>query len=254
MQRGFAAPLLWHTEDKMKSVLITGATRGIGRACADLFLKEGYRVLFLYHKSEDKAEELKRLGAVGYRVDLADEEQRDAVFTALLEEQGGVDVLINNAGVAQFSLITHITSEEWRRVRAVNLDAPLMLSKLFLPHMIHQQKGCVINISSMWGQVGSSCEVAYSTTKAGVIGLTKALAKEVGPSGITVNCICPGLIDTDMNSTLSKETLAQIREETPLGRLGRAEEVAELCLFLASDKASFITGQIIGINGGLVIT
>ena len=241
-------------EENMKSVLITGATRGIGRACAELFLKEGYRVLFLYNKSTDKAEALEKMGAIGYRVDLSQDGERDAVCETILKEQGGVDVLINNAGISHFSLATEISGEDWARVRGVNLDAPLMLSKVFLPHMIHQKNGRIINISSMWGQVGSSCEVAYSTAKAGVIGLTKALAKEVGPSGITVNCVCPGLIDTDMNACLSDETISEIKEETPLCRLGTPIEVAELCLYLASEKASFITGQIIGINGGLVIT
>ena len=238
----------------MKSVLITGATRGIGRATAELFLKEGYKVLFIYGKSEQQALELASMGAFGYRADLSKEEEIKAVCERILSEHEGVDVLINNAGIAHFSLVTDVTFEDWQRVRCVNLDAPFLLSKAFLPYMIRKQSGRIINVSSMWGQVGASCEVAYSTAKAGVIGLTKALAKEVGPSGITVNCLCPGLIDTDMNAMLDEESIRAIEEETPLGRMGKPLEVAESCLFLASEKASFITGQILGINGGLVIT
>jgi 3-oxoacyl-[acyl-carrier protein] reductase len=238
----------------MKSVLITGATRGIGRATAELFLKEGYKVLFIYSQSTEKAKELSAMGAFGYRADLSKTEEIESVCDKILQEHGGVDVLINNAGVAHFSLATDLTLEDWQRVRTVNLDAPLLLSKAFLPYMIKQKSGSIVNVSSMWGQVGASCEVAYSAAKAGVIGLSKALAKEVGPSGITVNCICPGLIDTEMNGSLDEETVKSIEEETPLCRMGRPEEVAAACFFFASEKASFITGQVVGVNGGLVIT
>lgn len=238
----------------MKSVLITGATRGIGRATAELFLKEGYKVLFIYSQSTKKAKELSAMGAFGYRADLSKTEEIESVCDKILQEHGGVDVLINNAGVAHFSLATDLTLEDWQRVRTVNLDAPLLLSKAFLPYMIKQKSGRIVNVSSMWGQVGASCEVAYSAAKAGVIGLSKALAKEVGPSGITVNCICPGLIDTEMNGSLDEETVKSIEEETPLCRMGRPEEVAAACFFFASEKASFITGQVVGVNGGLVIT
>jgi 3-oxoacyl-[acyl-carrier protein] reductase len=238
----------------MKSVLITGATRGIGRATAELFLKEGYKVLFIYSQSTEKAKELSAMGAFGYRADLSKTEEIESVCDKILQEHGGVDVLINNAGVAHFSLATDLTLEDWQRVRTVNLDAPLLLSKAFLPYMIKQKSGRIVNVSSMWGQVGASCEVAYSAAKAGVIGLSKALAKEVGPSGITVNCICPGLIDTEMNGSLDEETVKSIEEETPLCRMGRPEEVAQTCFFFASEKASFITGQVVGVNGGLVIT
>jgi 3-oxoacyl-[acyl-carrier protein] reductase len=238
----------------MRSVLITGATRGIGRATAELFLKEGYKVLFIYSQSTEKAKELSAMGAFGYRADLSKTEEIESVCDKILQEHGGVDVLINNAGVAHFSLATDLTLEDWQRVRTVNLDAPLLLSKAFLPYMIKQKSGRIVNVSSMWGQVGASCEVAYSAAKAGVIGLSKALAKEVGPSGITVNCICPGLIDTEMNGSLDEETVKSIEEETPLCRMGRPEEVAQTCFFFASEKASFITGQVVGVNGGLVIT
>ncbi|MBQ7848040.1 MAG: 3-oxoacyl-ACP reductase FabG [Clostridia bacterium] len=237
----------------MKTVLITGGSRGIGRACVELFLKEGYRVAFIYHHSKEAADALEKLGAVGFQGDLSSMEECKRVADCILERFGGVDILINNAGVALFSLATYTSDEEWARVRAVNLDAPFLLCRAFLPHMINKKEGRIINVSSMWGQVGASCEVAYSAAKAGVIGLTKALAKEVGPSGITVNCIAPGVIDTDMNARLSQEDRNALVEETPMGRLGSAAEVAELCLYLAGAQASFITGQVFGINGGLVI-
>lgn len=238
----------------MKTVLITGGSRGIGRAAVELFLEKGYKVLFIYHASKQQAEQLEALGAVGYRADLSVKEECARVAELILKEQGGVDVLINNAGISHFSLFTDLKNDEWKRVCAVNLDAPIYLTRAFLPHMIGQKWGRIVNISSMWGQVGSSCEVAYSTAKAGLIGFTKALAKEEGPSGITVNCICPGLIDTDMNGALDEETIGAIVSETPLMRMGRPEDVASCCLYLASQQASFITGQIIGVNGGLVIT
>ncbi|MBQ9130725.1 MAG: 3-oxoacyl-ACP reductase FabG [Clostridia bacterium] len=238
----------------MKTVLITGGSRGIGRAAVELFLEKGYKVLFIYRASKQQAEQLEELGAVGYRADLSLMEECARVAELILKEQGGVDVLINNAGISHFSLFTDLKNDEWKRVCAVNLDAPIYLTRAFLPHMIGQKWGRIVNISSMWGQVGSSCEVAYSTAKAGLIGFTKALAKEEGPSGITVNCICPGLIDTEMNQTLDEETIGAIVSETPLMRVGRPEDVASCCLYLASKQASFITGQIIGVNGGLVIT
>ena len=238
----------------MKTVLITGGSRGIGRATSLLFLEKGYKVLFIYRNAKKEAEELSALGAYGYQADLALEQECARVATAILQDHGRVDVLINNAGMAHFSLFTDLNTEDWKRVRGVNLEAPMYLTRALLPEMIREKKGRILNISSMWGQVGASCEVAYSTAKAGLIGFTKALAKEVGPSGITVNCICPGLIDTDMNGTLDASTLHQIVEETPLSRMGRPEDVASLCLFLASEEASFITGQIVGANGGLVIT
>lgn len=238
----------------MRKVLITGGTRGIGKALVQTFLHSGDRVLFIYKNSENIAKELENEGAVGYRCDLERKEQIFEVSKKILSDEGTIDVLINNAGVASFSLFTDITDEEWQRVRAVNYDAPFYVTRAFLPGMISKKCGRIINISSMWGQVGSSCESAYSAAKAGIIGLTKALAKETGPSGITVNCVCPGVIDTDMNSCLSEQTLRELCEETPAGRLGTPEEVASLCLWLASPAAAFVTGQTIGVNGGFVIT
>ena len=237
----------------MRRVLVTGGTRGIGRAVAEAFLQRGDRVLFLYRKSEEQAEELRQLGAVGYRCDLSDLSALKETCKRILAEEGSVQVLVNNAGIAQFSLLHEVTDEMWDAVRSVNYDAPFYLTRAFLPGMIRQKYGRILNISSMWGQVGASCEVAYSAAKAGVIGFTKALAKEVGPSGITVNCIAPGVVDTEMNAGLSGDTRKELKEETPLGRLGTPLDVAKACIFLSSEDGAFITGQVLGVNGGLVI-
>lgn len=237
----------------MRRVLVTGGTRGIGRAVAEAFLQRGDRVLFLYRKSEEQAEELRQLGAVGYRCDLSDLSALEETCKRILAEEGSVQVLVNNAGIAQFSLLHEVTDEMWEAVRSVNYDAPFYLTRAFLPGMIRQKYGRILNISSMWGQVGASCEVAYSAAKAGVIGFTKALAKEVGPSGITVNCIAPGVVDTEMNAGLSGDTRKELKEETPLGRLGTPLDVAKACIFLSSEDGAFITGQVLGVNGGLVI-
>ena len=237
----------------MRRVLVTGGTRGIGRAVAEAFLQRGDRVLFLYRKSEEQAEELRQLGAVGYRCDISDLSALKETCKRILAEEGSVQVLVNNAGIAQFSLLHEVTDEMWEAVRSVNYDAPFYLTRAFLPGMIRQKYGRILNISSMWGQVGASCEVAYSAAKAGVIGFTKALAKEVGPSGITVNCIAPGVVDTEMNAGLSGDTRKELKEETPLGRLGTPLDVAKACIFLSSEDGAFITGQVLGVNGGLVI-
>ena len=237
----------------MRRVLVTGGTRGIGRAVAEAFLQRGDRVLFLYRKSEEQAEELRQLGAVGYRCDLSDLSALKETCKRILAEEGSVQVLVNNAGIAQFSLLHEVTDEMWEAVRSVNYDAPFYLTRAFLPGMIRQKYGRILNISCMWGQVGASCEVAYSAAKAGVIGFTKALAKEVGPSGITVNCIAPGVVDTEMNAGLSGDTRKELKEETPLGRLGTPLDVAKACIFLSSEDGAFITGQVLGVNGGLVI-
>ena len=237
----------------MRRVLVTGGTRGIGRAVAEAFLQRGDRVLFLYRKSEEQAEELRQLGGVGYRCDLSDLSALKETCKRILAEEGSVQVLVNNAGIAQFSLLHEVTDEMWEAVRSVNYDAPFYLTRAFLPGMIRQKYGRILNISSMWGQVGASCEVAYSAAKAGVIGFTKALAKEVGPSGITVNCIAPGVVDTEMNAGLSGDTRKELKEETPLGRLGTPLDVAKACIFLSSEDGAFITGQVLGVNGGLVI-
>lgn len=232
----------------MKIVLVTGGSRGIGAACAALFSKQGYNVIINYNKSEEKALALaKELGAKAIKADVSKPDEVKSMF----EQVGGVDILINNAGIAQQKLFTDITLEEWHKMIDVNLSSVFYCCKEALPYMINKKQGAIINISSMWGEVGASCEVHYSASKAGVIGLTKALAKEAGPSGISVNCIAPGLIETDMNNNLDDQTKQEIKEETPLCTIGKPEDVAKCALYLA--ESEFITGQVIGINGGLVI-
>ena len=240
----------------MKKALITGASRGIGRAAAEALAADGFTVYLNYNRSEDAAlrfaEALNKAHgncAEALRADVSDRAQVEAMFL----RAGEVDVLVNNAGVAQQKLFTDITEEEWAALFAVDVGGVFRCCQCALPGMIRRKSGKIINISSMWGQVGASCEVHYSAAKAAVIGLTKALAKEVGPSGIQVNCIAPGVIATEMNAALSEETLAELREETPLGRIGTPEDVAAAISFLASPRSDFITGQVIGVSGGMII-
>lgn len=242
----------------MKTVVITGGTRGIGRETVKLFAREGYRVAFLYLNSDDKAQELvdevKEYGDVmAVKCDVSDLSQVESAFNKIRSEFGRIYALVNNAGIAQQKLFTDITAQEWERMMGVNAGGVFNCCRAVLPDMIHEKNGRIINISSMWGQVGASCEVHYSASKAAVIGLTKALAKEVGPSGITVNCIAPGVIDTDMMSTFPDDVKKELADETPLCRLGTSSDVAKAVLFLTGDGASFITGQVIGVNGGMVI-
>ena len=237
----------------MQSVLITGGSRGIGRAMVELFASEGYRVAFTYRSSESEAKSLaEKTGALAIRADAESESEILSSVARAREALGGIDCLINNAAIAGFSLLTDITTAEWERFLRVNLTAPFLYSRAVLPDMIRKQRGRIVNISSMWGLVGASCEVHYSATKAGLIGFTKALAKEVGPSGITVNAIAPGVIATEMNRTLSAEDLAALKDETPLSRLGEPGEVARAALFLCSEGAGFITGEVMNISGGFV--
>ena len=226
-----------------RCVLISGGDRGIGAAAARAFYAAGYRVAVLYHSNADAAAALeKQLPGV-----LA------VQFRTVEQAMGRVDVLVSNAGIAQQKLFTDITPEEWQRMLDVNLSGAFHLCQLALPGMIRRKAGRILTVSSMWGQTGGSCEVHYSAAKAGLIGLTKALAKEEGPSGITVNCVAPGVIDTDMMAAFTAEDKAALAEETPVGRLGTAEEVAKLLVFLAGEDAGYITGQVFGVNGGLVI-
>ena len=240
----------------MKTALITGASRGIGAAMARAFAEAGYAVALNYRQSEEKArrlaEELTRQGCVAacYRADVADPRQAEEMVRRCEEELGQIAVLINNAGISADGLFTDLTDEVWRRLWEVNVSGTLYCSRAVLPAMIRRGSGVILTLSSMWGQVGGSCEVAYSATKAAVIGFTRALAQEVGPAGVRVNCLAPGVIDTDMNQVYGKEALDALAQETPLQRIGRPEEVAQLALWLASEKAGFITGQVIGVNGG----
>lgn len=240
----------------MKKALITGASRGIGRAAAEALAADGFFVYLNYNRSEDAAlqlaETLNNLHgscAEALHADVSDREQVEEMF----RRAGEVDVLVNNAGIAQQKLFTDITEAEWEALFAVDVGGVFRCCQCVLPGMIRRKSGKIINISSMWGQVGASCEVHYSAAKAAVIGLTKALAKEVGPSGIQVNCIAPGVIATEMNAALSEETLAELREETPLGRIGTPEDIAAAVSFLASPRADFITGQVLGVSGGMII-
>ena len=236
----------------MSTAVITGATRGIGRACAELFRSEGYTVAGLYLYSEDIAEDMRSQGFYMYRCDVSDYEMVHETAAKILEN-GRTDVLINNAGISEQALFGDITESMWDRMMDVSVKGDYALIHAFLPHMIHNKYGRIINISSMWGETGGSCEVHYSAAKAAVIGLTKALAKELGPSGITVNCITPGVIDTDMNACHDEQTMRELCDETPVGRIGRPYDVARAALFFADERSDFITGQILGVNGGIHI-
>lgn len=242
-----------------KTVLITGSSRGIGAAAARRFAQEGWGVGLHCRARLDRAQalgaELRALGVpVGvYQGDVSDRAQVDRVVADFLRDFGRLDVLVCSAGLARQELFTDVTQASWRQVLGVNLDGVFHCCQAVLPHMLHRKAGKLITLSSMWGQVGASCEVAYSAAKAGVIGLTKALAKELGPSGITVNCVAPGVIDTAMNGALSPETRAALAEETPLERLGTPEDVAQAIWFLASPAGDFFTGQVLAPNGGFII-
>jgi 3-oxoacyl-[acyl-carrier protein] reductase len=239
----------------MKTVLITGASRGIGCACAKEFDKLGYNVAVHYNRSEDAARELcKSLkSAEIYKADVSSSEQVNAIVRKATADFGHIDVVVNNAGVALSGLFTDATDDEIARLCGVDLCGAMYVSRAVLPQMINRKSGKIINISSIWGMCGASCEVIYSAVKAGIIGFTKALAKEVGPSGITVNCIAPGVIETDMTKSLGEETLSSLAEDTPLERNGTPQDIANAICFLASDKADFITGQVLSPNGGFII-
>lgn len=239
-----------------KVALITGASCGIGRQMARDFAAQGYGVAIGYLRHEQEALALQaELGpsALAVRADLADAKAIAAMVQKVTAHFGNIDVLINNAGIASFGLLTEISEKDWLRLFDINVHGAYRCIREVLPKMISRGRGVILNISSIWGVTGASCEVCYSATKAALIGLTKALAKEVGPSGIRVNCIAPGVIETDMNAHLSAGDLSALAEETPLGRIGTPEDVSAAALFLASPGASFITGQVLGANGGIVI-
>ena len=236
------------------NVLITGGSRGIGAACVRAFSKRGDRVVFFYRAAEDAAQRLAHeTGAQAICVDVSDPlSVKDAVARAC-ELLGGIDVLVNNAGVGQIKLFNDLTDDDWRKMIDTNLSGAFYVSREASRLMVAKQRGFIVNIGSMWGKVGASCEVHYSAAKAGLRGLTMALAKELGPSRITVNCVEPGVIETEMNAALDAETKQALSDETPLCRLGTPDEVADAILFLASDQAGFITGQTIGVDGGFAI-
>ncbi len=243
----------------MKTVVITGASRGIGAATAELFAQNGYTVAVNYHRNREKAEMLvQKIRAQGgnaftVQADISDREQVKQMAKTIYTQCPTVDVLIHNAGIADEGLITETTDEQWRQMMGVHLDGAFYCTQAFLPQMISRHSGTILTVSSMWGVTGASCEVAYSAAKAGLIGFTKALAQEVGPSGVRVNAVAPGVIETDMCAGYDEESLQSLVDHTPLSRLGTAEDVAKSLLFLASDDASFITGQILGVNGGFIM-
>jgi len=239
--------------------LITGGSRGIGAATAKAFARAGYAVTIFYNKNIKLADDLvdslrkEEHEAIAISVDIKDfGAVRRAVQKANLQF-GAVDVLISNAGIASQKLFTDVSPEEFKNMMDTHVTGLFNITQAVLPGMISRKTGSIITVSSVWGITGASCEVPYSTAKAAIIGFTRALAKETGPSGITVNCVAPGVIDTDMNSDLTKEDISDLCSQTPLGRMGTPDEIAGVILFLASEKASFITGQVISPNGGLVI-
>lgn len=239
----------------MKIALITGASRGIGKAIAQKFSANGYQVIINYNSSREEANALAAdlENAFAIKADISKRDEVEEMVALVLKQFGKIDVLVNNAGISQQKLFFDITEADFDRIYEVNLKGMFHTCKAILPLMVQNRYGKIINISSIWGLCGASCEVGYSTMKAGMIGFTKALAKEVGPSHVNVNCVAPGVIMTDMNQALTAQTLQELKDETPLMKLGTPQDIANVVCFLASDDASFITGQVISPNGGLVI-
>ena len=242
-----------------KIALVTGASRGIGRAIATELARRGWAVAIGYRVRRDKAEELaQQLTEAGCRAmicqaDVSRREEVEAMVRRVEENFGPVSLLVNNAGIAGQSLFQELTEERWHEFFSVNVDGAFYASRAVLSHMLHEHTGCIVNISSIWGQRGASCEVTYSCTKAALIGLTRSLAMELAPTHIRVNCVAPGVIRTDMLDALPPEVLPQLAQETPLGRLGTPEDIAHAVAFLAGDGASFITGQVLTCDGGFIL-
>ncbi|MBO5715315.1 MAG: SDR family oxidoreductase [Clostridia bacterium] len=238
----------------MKNVLITGGSRGIGRACVEKFTREGYTVSFIYNNSATAAIELSNLtGAHAIKADVSNPDQVQGAIVDALTTMGSIDILINNAGISLIKLFTDTTDEDYYNIMNTNFGGTFFVTREVSKNMISNHYGRIVNIGSMWGKVGASCEVAYSASKSAIEGFTKALAKELGPSGICVNCIEPGVINTEMNSELDETTLAELKNETPVGKIGDANELAEFIYSIATEKSGFLTGQIIGFDGGFAI-
>ncbi len=242
-----------------KNVVVTGASGGIGKAIALKFAKQGYNVGLMYLNSKSNAEELQReiealhVKSFSAKCNVANSEDVKKYFIEAENALGEIDVLVNNAGVALQRLFCDVTEDETDRIFDINVKGAFNCTKAVLPSMVRRKEGKIVNVSSMWGICGASCEVHYSASKAAVIGLTKSLAKEVGPSNINVNCVAPGLIDTKMNSNLDEETKKSFCEDIPLMRIGTPEDVAETVYFLSSNSANYITGQVISVDGGVII-
>ena len=235
----------------MLTALVTGGSRGIGAQTVRAFVQAGYRAAFFYHSSEAAALSLaQETGAIAIQCDVRDSASVRTACKQAQKQLSHIDVLVNNAGIAQQKLFTDISDEDWRAMIDTHLTGAFTVTREVLPGMISRRYGRIINVSSIWGQVGASCEVHYSAAKAGLIGMTKALSKEVAPSGVTVNCVCPGVIETDMLSSFTADDLAALAEETPVGRLGTPGDIARCILWLADEHSSFVTGQVIGVNGG----
>lgn len=241
-----------------KVAIVTGASRGIGAEISKMLARDNIIVVALYNKSFDKANNLKEeLNKESFKLDLVQadvskKEECQKVIDYTIDKYGKIDILINNAGIDQCKLFIDITDEEWKEMIDTNLNSVFYMTQGAVKNMISNKKGCIINISSIWGMVGASCEVAYSVTKAGIDGMTKALAKELGPSNIRVNSIAPGVIDTDMNSNIDEKIKKEIRNETPLGKIGKTMDIYRCVKWLIEDE--FTTGQVISINGGYIIT
>ena len=239
-----------------KTVLVTGASNGIGKAIALAFGRLKYNVAVNFNKSEQSASKVVCAinadggRAIGIKADVSSVNQVKSMINEIKSSFGDIDILVNNAGIAYQGLVTDMTDEQYRNVMSTNFDSVFYCCREVLPMMIKHHTGRIINIASVWGECGASCEVVYSASKAAVIGFTKALAQEVGPCNITVNCVSPGIIDTKMNDIIDKDILRQLADELPLGRVGLAHEVADAVLFLASDNAAYITGQTLSVNGG----
>ncbi len=239
----------------MRTAVITGASRGIGSKAAETLSKAGYRVIINYLHSQSKAKALADSlnEAYPFKADVSKPDDVKAMFDYVRDRFAGTDLLVNNAGVSHIGVFQLMSDIEIDRVLDINLKGAVLCSKYALPDMIKKHSGLIINVASMWGEVGASCEAVYSASKAGIIGFTKALAKEVGMSGIRVNCVSPGVIDTDMNKDLDSYTLSYLTHEIPLKRIGSPSEVSSVIRFLASEDASYLNGITIGINGGMVI-
>ena len=242
-----------------QTALVTGSSRGIGRAIAVELAREGWAVCVNYLEHREAAEDLVRLlraegwEAIAVRADVSDRDAVEAMVRTAHAELGPIELLVNNAGISYQGLFQDTSNEIWDRTLAVNLTGARNAAQAVLPHMLSEKRGCIVNISSMWGLRGASCEVAYACSKAAIIGLTRSLALELAPSGIRVNCVAPGCIETDMVRVLGEETRAMLVEETPLGRLGTPEDIAHAVAFFASEKASFLTGQVLTADGGFIV-